>query len=168
MQIGLKTLYIIRHAKSSWNNPVLDDLERPLNDRGREDAPRMGARLRERNIAADTLITSPATRALSTCEIIADEIGFARDKIRTDERLYHATENVILKIVREQPDTVQQVVLFGHNPGLTDFANRISTNLRLDNLPTCGIVALRFQGTWKEVDWRSGEVLFVDYPKAIL
>jgi phosphohistidine phosphatase len=97
----MKTLYIIRHAKSSWDNPDLSDFERPLNDRGEKDAPRMGKRLKERRVTPDMMLSSPATRALVTCQQIAKVLGFSEDKIKTDRRLYHASDDQILKVIQE-------------------------------------------------------------------
>lgn len=164
----MKRLYIIRHAKSSWDSPGLDDFARPLNKRGETDAPRMGKRLLERDPRPDLIITSPARRAITTCSIIAECIGFDLQRIRKQPRLYLATDEQIRAIVHEQHDSNQEIMLFGHNPGLTDFVNRIGKNLRLDNLPTCGIAAFRFSvDAWKDIQWGSGELLFIDYPKAL-
>ncbi|MDZ7649748.1 MAG: histidine phosphatase family protein [Cytophagales bacterium] len=93
----MKTLYIIRHAKSCWDNLDLSDFERPLNDRGKKDAPRMGKRLKERRVTPDVMLSSPATRALVTCQEIAKVLGFPEEKIKTDKRLYHASEDLNLK-----------------------------------------------------------------------
>jgi phosphohistidine phosphatase len=162
----MKTLFLIRHAKSSWDDPFQDDFDRPLNKRGKNDAPRMGRRLKEKDIHPDLLISSPAERALSTCMIIAEKIGYSALNILTDQKLYHASEDKLLSIVHRFNDANDEVMIFAHNPGLTDFANRLSLEPVTDNIPTCGIVALKFSvDSWKAVMWKKGEVDFYDYPK---
>jgi phosphohistidine phosphatase len=162
----MKTLYLMRHAKSSWDDPFQDDFDRPLNKRGRRDAPRMGKRLKERDLHLHFLLSSPAERALSTCLIVAESIGYPVRDVHTDQRLYHADEDQLLSIVRALNDAKDNVMLFAHNPGLTDFANRLSGKLVTDNIPTCGVVALRIPvPSWKQLNWGEGEVLFFDFPK---
>jgi phosphohistidine phosphatase len=164
----VKTLYIIRHAKSSWDASNIDDFERPLNDRGKRDAPRMGKRLKEKDIHPTLLLSSPAKRALSTAKRIAKVLKYPIDDIKTDRRLYHADEETMLTVVRELKDKQDVVMIFSHNPGLTEFVNSLMDGeLDIDNVPTCGVVAfqLNFE-TWKDVDWGKGKLLFFDYPKS--
>lgn len=161
----MKTLILIRHAKSSWDNVTLSDFDRPLNERGLRDAPRMGKRLKEKNLAPDLVITSPANRALTTCTIISEMIGFPSERIQTDRAIYHASEEQLLYIVKNLPDFADQVMVYGHNPGFTDFINRL-TKSHIDNIPTCGIVACQINvDRWGEVHWGTGKVLFYDFPK---
>ena len=161
----MKMLYVIRHAKSSWDHPLLNDFNRPLNERGERDAPRMGKRLKEKYVVPDLMLSSPASRALNTCEKIAEVLGYPVEKIKTDDDLYHAEDEEILRIVKKINDKHNVVLIFGHNPGLTDFTNRLTDTI-IDNVPTCGVVACSFHiGSWKEVDWKSGKVEFFDYPK---
>ncbi|MEX2230685.1 MAG: histidine phosphatase family protein [Cyclobacteriaceae bacterium] len=168
-KLTMKTLYLIRHAKSSWDDPFQDDLDRPLNKRGKSDAPRMGKRLKEKDIHPDILISSPAERALSTCMIIAEKIGYAPVNIHTDEELYHASEDKLLSFVHHLNDANDEVMIFGHNPGLTDFGNRLCPEPVAENIPTCGIVALKFPvNSWKAVTWKKGALDFFDYPKSKL
>lgn len=158
-------LYLIRHAKSSWENTALSDFERPLNDRGERDAPVMGQRLKIRNVTPDLILSSPANRAFKTATIIAASIGYPAEKIKTDKNLYHAEDAELLRIVQQLDDAHQCVWLFGHNPGLTDFVNQLTTEF-IDNIPTCGIVACSLAvTTWDEVDWKKGTVVYFDYPK---
>ena len=162
----MKTLYLIRHAKSSWDDPLQDDFDRPLNKRGMKDAPRMGKRLQEMDIHPDMLLSSPAERALSTCMLIAEKIGYSARNIHTDQRLYHAGEDQLLAVVHGFHDGNDEIMIFAHNPGLTDFANRLNHDLVTDNIPTCGVVALQFAvNSWKEVVWEKGKLLFFDFPK---
>jgi phosphohistidine phosphatase len=161
----VKRLYIIRHAKSSWDDPLLDDFSRPLNDRGKKDAPNMGKRLKEKRISPDLMLSSPARRALATCKRIAEVIGYAQDKIKTERNLYHASENQMLEVVQSLKDKHETVMIFGHNPGLTIFVNELGKQ-SFDNVPTCGIAAYEFAvDNWKEVEFGKGRLLFYDYPK---
>jgi len=165
----MKTLYLLRHAKSSWDDPELSDFDRPLNNRGLKDAPRMGKRLKEKRVTPDIMITSPAERALATCKEIARVLGFAEEKIITDRRLYHANEDQILKVIKELKDSPRDseeiVMLFGHNPGLTEFANSL-LNETIDNIPTTGVVAATLNvNKWQEVRFGCGVMEFFDFPK---
>ncbi len=162
----MKTLYMVRHAKSSWDDPFLDDMDRPLNKRGKSDAARMGKRLNERELSPDFILSSPAERALSTCILIAEKIGYMAKNIHTDGKLYHASEEELLSIVRKMNDHNDEVMIVGHNPGLTDFVNSLSQDLVTDNLPTCGIVAISLNvDSWKQAEWGKGQVVFYDFPK---
>ena len=164
----MKTLFIIRHAKSSWDASNIDDFERPLNDRGKRDAPRMGKRLKEKDIQPTLLLSSPAKRALSTAKGIAKVLKYPKDDIKTDRRLYHADEETMLTVVRELKEKQDVVMIFSHNPGLTEFVNSLMDGeLDIDNVPTCGVVAFKLDlDTWKDVDWGKGKLLFFDYPKS--
>lgn len=162
----MKTLFLVRHAKSSWDDPFQEDFDRPLNKRGKRDAPRMGKRLKEKDIHPGLLLSSPAERALSTCMIIAGKIGYSALNIQTDPALYHASEDKLLSIVHRFTDANDEVMIFAHNPGLTDFANRLSREPVTNNIPTCGIVAIRFSvDSWKSVAWKKGALDFYDYPR---
>ena len=119
----MKILILVRHAKSSWKNAYLLDIDRPLNKRGQRDAPVMGKRLAERDSTPDFLISSPATRALTTAEIIAQEIEYPVEDIVVDERIYGADVDDWLEIVQDLDDGWDCVMCFGHNPGITDFFN---------------------------------------------
>ncbi|MEQ9593404.1 MAG: histidine phosphatase family protein [Cyclobacteriaceae bacterium] len=161
----MKRLYLVRHAKSSWENLELRDFDRPLNERGERDAPRMGRRLKEREITPDLMLSSPAERALTTCKVIADIIGYQQSGIKTDKRIYHANEDQLLKILSEVNDKYKSVMLFGHNPGFTDFANLLFGE-HIMNIPTCGIVAGKLKiESWKQVSPGCGKLEFFDFPK---
>jgi len=165
----MKRLIIVRHAKSSWDNPLLPDFDRPLNKRGETDAPRMGKRIKERKIIPDIIISSPANRALSTCNVFCHILQFPYDRIQIEKRLYHASEEQILsvlKTVKDHPNDKEEVVMiFGHNPGLTEFTNSL-LNEDIDNIPTCGVVGcLLSVPSWRDLKWGCGELEFFDYPK---
>lgn len=161
----MKTLYIVRHAKSSWDFPELSDYERPLNTRGLRNAPEMGKRLKLQNIKPDLVLTSPAKRALETSRIICSEIGYPENKVQRKEELYHADEDEILEVIQEVSDQHKSLMLFGHNPGLTFFVNEM-TSENIYNIPTCGIVAIELEvERWQDLDFDQGKLIFFDYPK---
>lgn len=162
----MKTLYLVRHAKSSWDDFYKKDFDRPLNERGKRDAPRMGKRLKERDVVPELILSSPATRALSTCIVMAGVLGYDKELIQTDQRLYHADENQLLGSIKNLKDHYNTVMLFGHNPGLTDFANMLM-DIAIPNIPTCGVVACALNvGPWADTTWGKGKLLLFDYPKS--
>lgn len=134
-----KTAFFIRHAKSSWSNPGLPDIKRPLNPRGLRDAPRMAAMLREREGKIDGIVSSPAVRAYTTATFFAREFGILPEAIRQEKELYHAFPETILEVVQELEEDWDRILVFGHNPGFTALANDFSDSY-IDNVPTCGIV----------------------------
>ncbi len=138
-----KQLILIRHAKSSWNQPNLSDFDRPLNERGERDAPVMGKRLLERGIRPNALVSSPAKRAFSTACVIAEALGFPPQQIRTEPRIYEATVGTLLAIIQALENRHQQVLLFGHNPSMSELSRYLSGE-SLEELPTCGVFALQF------------------------
>ena len=163
--IQMKTLYIVRHAKSSWDDTSLDDFKRPLSERGEKDAPRMGKRLKEREITVDLMISSPASRALKTCHAIAKVLQYPPEKIKTEKALYHADEEVIRGILANVKNPNDVVMIFGHNPGLTEFANSLF-NETISNIPTSGVVAGKLNiKSWSEIKAGCGELIFFDFPK---
>jgi phosphohistidine phosphatase len=161
----MKHLTLVRHAKSSWKDRDLEDFDRPLNARGKSDAPLMGRRLAARGGNPDLVLSSPAKRAIATMKKIAQEAGFREREIVADKRLYEADARELLRLVRGIDDRHHDVLLCGHNPGLTDFSNLISDQ-RIDNIPTCGIVSISFPvDSWTKIMPGSGEVLYFDFPK---
>lgn len=161
----MKRLYLVRHAKSSWSNPELRDFDRPLNKRGNRDAPFMGSLLKEKGIRPDLLITSPAKRTLVTAEYFADELNYPKEDIVKEDDLYEAGARNILKIVSEQEEKISSIMLFGHNPGLTDFCNIISDR-QVDNIPTSAVVLLILNAErWNELDEDTCKLEFFEYPK---
>ena len=161
----MRTLVLVRHAKSSWKDAELADRDRPLNPRGRRDAPEMGRRLAARGATPDRIVTSPAFRAATTASVIADAVGYPEREIIQDERLYGAGSEEILEVIRGIENRFDRVFLFGHNPGLTDLVNKLSEE-PIPNVPTCGVVEFRIAGeAWRDV--RRDTVMRVefDYPK---
>ena len=137
----MKTLVLVRHAKSSWKDDSLADRDRPLNRRGKRDAPRMGRRLADLAGTPDLIVTSPAARAMATARLVADAVGYPVDGIHEDERIYEAGPAEILEVIRGLDDECDRVYLLGHNPGFTDLVNAL-TEPSIDNVPTCGVVVL--------------------------
>ena len=161
----MKTLYIVRHAKSSWSDPSLSDHDRPLNNRGKKNAPEMGLRLKHLGILPDVMISSSANRALTTAREIASAIGYPQENITITRDLYHAGENNILHMLHSLDNSYNSVMIFGHNPGFTWFANALG-DLDIDNIPTAGIVSLQFDvDSWFQLAYGKGKLEFFDYPK---
>ncbi|WP_046244930.1 SixA phosphatase family protein [Hymenobacter terrenus] len=163
----MKTLYLLRHAKSSWSFDELSDQERPLNDRGREDAPTIGKALAKRHICPDLVVSSPAVRAMSTAVLAAREMKYSHEKITVEPGIYAADVDGLLAIIRSLPDSAGSVLLVGHNPTLTDTVNELSPSV-LNEMPTAAVVCLRFEcDHWAEVSKVNAEFYFYDYPRNV-
>ena len=158
-----RTLLLVRHAKSSWKHPELEDSERPLNKRGTRDAPVMGQRLLARSMLPDLIVSSPAVRALTTAQLIAHEIGCSPEKVVVDDDLYAATPRDVLNAVSVLDDCVQMALVVTHNPAITELANQIS-DAPIDNVPTCGILTIQTPA-WNCI--ASGTMVDFDFPKKI-
>ncbi|MCX6174655.1 MAG: histidine phosphatase family protein [Ignavibacteriales bacterium] len=163
-----KTLYLIRHAKSSWDDSSLSDFQRSLNDRGLKDSPLMAKLIKGKNIIPDLIISSPAVRAISTAEIFANEFHYNKNKIINDERIYEAAMRDLITTIRKINDEYNIVMLFGHNPGLSNTANLLG-NKFLPELPTCAVVGIELKvNSWSEVERNCGEIILLEYPKKSL
>ena len=161
----MKQLTLIRHAKSSWKFSGLQDPDRPLNRRGRRDAPLMGNVLASRKFSPDTIVTSPALRALRTAEMIAAAIDYPMQRIVLDARLYHADADDLLKVVQSMDEAARWVAWVGHNPSLTLLASDLGRQ-RFENVPTCGVVEFRFPSDrWVDVGRSVPESVDFDFPK---
>lgn len=161
----MKILILVRHAKSSWHDPYLDDFDRPLNKRGKHDAPVMADRFVARGEKPDLLVSSTAKRAITTATIFARALDFPVQDIVQEPRIYEASIADLLWVIRQLDDACQKVVLFGHNPGFTGLANALC-KAQINNVPTCGIVSMSFQlAHWTEIEEGSGKMEFFDFPK---
>ena len=161
----MKTLTLVRHAKSSWKDSSLSDKKRPLNKRGERDAPKMGKRILEHGIRPSLIISSPATRAWTTAKIIAKEISYPREFLQREDRLYLASTDEILDVILAQDDEFQSLMVVGHNPGMTSLANFLSPGLT-NNLPTAGVVSVQIdQQDWNLFERPKTQLLVHDYPK---
>ena len=146
----MKTLVLVRHAKSSWDEPGLDDHERPLNERGLRNAPLMGHRLAERGTVPDVIRSSTAVRARSTAQLMARAMGLMHEHVELDERLYGASPETILDIASEVDDGIGTVMIVAHDPGLSDLAFSLSDST-IEHMPTCAVAEFRFDvETWRE------------------
>lgn len=145
----------------------LSDIDRPLNKRGKRDAPFMGKILAEKGIKPDLIISSPAKRAKRTALAIAEEIGYPESKIEYDENIYESSSRELLEIVQSIDEKHNTVMIFGHNPGFTMLHNYLCTHY-IDNIPTSGIVGLEFNSGWNEISKNSATFLFFEYPKLYL
>ncbi len=163
--MALKHLTLVRHAKSSWKHPELADKDRPLNNRGKRDAPVMGSRLAKSGYRPDLILSSPANRALTTAQVIAQAMGFGPDDIIVDERIYGAGVAGLIQLLQATDDRIERAMLFGHNPELTALVNRLA-RVTVENLPTCGMAKLRFGlDSWADLGSELAVEADIDYPK---
>ena len=163
---GMKRLMLVRHAKSSWSDARLADIDRPLSERGERDAPRMGERLRVRKARPSLILSSPAKRAKATAKVIARSIGYPEEFLQYERRVYSADYRTLLDIIAEQDDACSELMLVAHNPSLTVLANQLAPELDVDNVPTTGIVAIDFDvDHWADLAAVPGRVVYFDYPK---
>lgn len=161
----MKTLTLVRHAKSSWKDTSLADRDRPLNKRGKRDAPEMGRRIADAGIRPSLIVSSPAVRAWTTARIIANEIGYPLEFLQRDSALYLASVNGILDVVVSQDAGFNNMMLIGHNPGFTDFANYLVPGLT-NNIPTAGVVSVELDtDDWSLYDKPDVTLLLYDFPK---
>ena len=163
----MKTLTIVRHAKSSWKNQDLSDRERPLNNRGERDAPIMARRVADAGVRPSQIISSPAVRAWTTAKIFARELGYPVEFLQREDNLYLASLDNLLDVVAMQDAGFNHLMLFGHNPGLTDFVNYFVPGLT-SNLPTSGVVTVSLNcEEWTLYDRPETELVLHDYPKKV-
>jgi phosphohistidine phosphatase len=161
----MKHLILVRHAKSSWKDSQLDDHDRPLAKRGEHDAPYMAKVFREKKMDVDLIVSSTAARALATAKEFAKKIDYKKEKILRVSEIYLAELDDLLDYVKGIDSDYTTVMLFGHNPALTWFANYL-TNGTIENVPTCGLVAIDFNiSSWNEISGGTGDLRFFEYPK---
>jgi len=161
-----RTLVMIRHAKSSWANPLQSDFERPLNDRGETDAPMMGERLKKLQVIPDLVIASTAKRAKQTAKKIAEVVGYDVNAIQWVDKLYHCIPSVFEEVLQDIGDDIKTVFIVAHNPGISSFVNELSPSFSIDHMPTCGIVAARMDTEhWSDFQLTDRNVFLFEYPK---
>ncbi len=160
----MKTLFLNRHAKSSWDNPSLKDFDRPLNERGKKDAPIMAQRLAEREKTMDLLVTSPAKRAFVTAKKFAKAFAIKKKKIQKDERIYEASIPELLKVINQLDNEKDRVMIFGHNTTFSEMVGYLcGYNVFM---ATCAVVRIDFDiDSWEEVSQGNGQFVYLDYPK---
>lgn len=161
----MKTLLLIRHAKSSWDDISQKDFDRPLNDRGKKDAPEMTKKIKSKNVLIDAIVSSPAKRAITTANYFAEEFNIKKKYVIQKPELYEASPDAFYNVVINLNDHFETIALFSHNPGITAFANQL-TNMRVDDMPTCGIFGIKIlTDEWKNFRGAKKQFSFFDYPK---
>lgn len=162
-----KTLILVRHAKSSWKDSNLNDIQRPLNKRGNKDAPKMGKHLLEKKIVPNAIFSSSGLRALTTARLISVEIGIKPSEIKVDDKLYTFSSEDLLKVIRSIKDKYTNVMVVGHNPAITDLTNYLSGS-DIDNVPTCGVAVLKLTtDSWNSIGKKKAKLSVFDYPKKL-
>lgn len=155
----------MRHAKSNWDFPELSDHDRPLNNRGRKDAPLMGKELMAREVTVDLIVSSSAVRALTTATLVAKELEYDTEKIAIEEEIYRADKQELLSVIKNIPNQFDTVLLVGHNYTLSELANMLSPEM-VPTMPTAAVVCLQFNcNTWAEISKQQATCAFYDYPK---
>ena len=161
----MKSLLLIRHAKSSWDNPMQNDFDRPLNARGLKDAPMMAQRLLDRKIKIDAFFSSPAIRAKQTCSLFMQAFKVDETIMQLQSQLYLAAPDVLMQTIISMPTSISSAAIFSHNNGITEFANTL-TSTGIDNMPTCSVFAVKADtDNWKDFAKAKKEFWFFDYPK---
>lgn len=161
----MKTIYLNRHAKSSWSNPNIPDFDRPLSERGRNDLPLIGKILSKKIKPPQIVYSSPANRAISTAKVISQFLGYDENNIISDMKIYDAVVSDLIKIISSTSDEYNIMMIFGHNPTFTMTANFLSDKNIL-NIPTCGFVQIDFNiNSWKEIEGNVGKLILFEYPK---
>jgi phosphohistidine phosphatase len=163
----MKNLFLIRHAKSSWDNPSIPDCERQLSKKGLKDAPFMGELLKKKSVMPDLILSSTANRAVATAKIFAEELKYLKD-IQVEKDLYQAGTEELLSVIKEVNDSNKNIFVVGHNPGLSHFLNYLA-DTDIDDIPTCGVVSLKLKvDSWKKLGEKTCKVEFFEYPKKYL
>ena len=162
----MKRLTLLRHAKSSWTEVSLADHDRVLSERGERDAPRMGKRMAARKVRPSLIIVSSAARARATAKFIAEALKYPAEFLQVEKELYLATADQILELVCSHDDNFADLLIIGHNPGMTDLVNHLLPSIGIKTLPTSGVVALDFAtNKWVKLAEASANLVFYDYPK---
>ena len=163
--MGYKELFVLRHAKSSWDEPNVDDVDRALTPRGINDTHSIANRQKKHLKDLDLILTSHANRATHTATIFAGVIGYPFEKIKLSSSIYEISENQLITIVRNLPDNLARVLIVGHNPTFTYFVNKYLKS-PIDNIPTAGMVGLSFHAiSWKDISRDNLQSSFFEYPK---
>lgn len=161
----MRLLTLVRHAKSSWEYPELSDFERPLNERGRRDAPLMADKVRKYPPLPDRLVSSPALRAVTTAHVFADTLGIKREDIVLLPKIYEASASTLMKLVRGMDDGDRHVMMFGHNPGFTELCHLLAA-CSFEEMPTCAIARFELEvKIWEDVGEDCGKLARYGYPK---
>jgi phosphohistidine phosphatase len=160
----VKTLYLVRHAKSTWDDPGLNDQDRPLNPRGRRDARDMAQRLLARGVSVDLIISSPALRALTTVRELAQGFDYPADLIRSDAVLYFGEFGEQLGLIKRQPEIIDSLMLTGHNPDITLLLNFLCGK-QTESVPTCSVATINLDCNWSDITGKVGVLKDYDFPR---
>lgn len=162
----MKQLTFIRHAKSDWGDELLKDIDRPLSERGYKDAYNQSKWYAQHQPIPDLVLSSTATRALSTALIFARCFELDMQNFVFEKDVYECSVDTLLSIIRKQSNDKQNIFIFGHNPAFTNVCNELSTDLFFDNVPTCGMVSFHFDlKKWKDLSVHTGNLNFQQFPK---
>ena len=162
----MKQLIFIRHAKSDWGSEFLHDADRCLNERGYSDAYYMSRWFKKNHKATDVIISSTATRALSTALIFARDLDFNMNNFFLEQKIYEAPMSRLISVIKNLNNEKDSAMLFGHNPGFTNVCNELSADMFYEGIPTCGIVSMKFDiESWNDVKPHSGKLDFYQFPK---
>lgn len=160
----MRELILIRHAKSDWSNPLLDDFERPLNKRGEKNAPFMAKILKKELQKPDLIISSPSFRTKLTLEYFLKEFEY-KGEVIFEKSIYEAPFENLLKVIKNIDDKYKTIFLIGHNPGLNDLANFLLGSFE-DNIATSGVLKIDFDtNSWKNISKDNSKLIFFNFPK---
>lgn len=163
----MKLLYILRHAKSDWDDFSMSDFDRTLSERGEKDVPKMGDFLAKKGTLVDRIMASSAVRAKTTALKIAPYLRYPVENIVFEQVLYLAEQNTIKYLIQNQSDEIKKLMIVGHNPGLTDLVNGLNST-KIDEIPTAGVVAIRFATEkWTEISKNNASFWFFESPKLL-
>jgi phosphohistidine phosphatase len=163
----MKTLYLMRHAKASWEEPGVSDTDRPLIPKGVKKTKQIVEFLLKRETAVDMIISSPAVRAYETAKIVAAGLNYPLNKIKIDRKIYDGYYDRILDIIYGTPNEIDSVMIFGHNPTITNLAN-LFLHPGIESMPTSCIVCLSFNtDKWEEIPAQEAIREFVVFPKML-
>jgi len=164
----MKHILFVRHAKSDWSDGTLSDFQRPLNSRGKHDAPLMAKYLQDKGLQPTYLLSSPANRALSTAQLFAEVFRMEKESIATDESLYEAFTAQLIDAVKTLPDEHDTVAIFSHNPSITSAVAQFAESY-IGNIPTCGVGVISFEGKrWADFSPENADLSQLLFPKAVL
>lgn len=159
----MKTVYIVRHAKSSWEYKNIDDIDRPLKKRGIKDSYLVSSALKDKIKRPDVFITSSATRALSTAVIFSNSFGYPLSNLQIKKSLYSFSDGYLVKTIKALDDEFDSAIIFSHDHGINDFVNKFGNEF-ISHVPTCGVIAIQFNNNhWKSI--KKGKTILKEFPK---
>lgn len=162
----MKSLTFIRHAKSDWGNEFLKDIDRPLAERGYQDAYDLSTWFLKTHSQPDLIVSSSATRALNTALIFARTFNFDLTNFKLVDKIYESSAKNLISIISKFDNQKESIIMFGHNPGFTNVCNELTDDLFFENVPTCGIISLQFDiKSWEEVSTKKAKLNFHQFPK---